>query len=107
MIKSRNYPMILITMFILTLLSSCAPLESYRTGDELSKANRWEEAIPFFEQAVKEDPNKQEYIDGLNLAKREAAKVRYEKARQVLASAPEGNLSVQKQVPVLPSHNAP
>ena len=98
MIKSRNYPMILITMFILTLLSSCAPLESYRTGDELSKANRWEEAIPFFEQAVKEDPNKQEYIDGLNLAKREAAKVRYEKARQVLASAPEGNLSVLEQV---------
>ncbi|RJP57061.1 MAG: hypothetical protein C4549_05725 [Deltaproteobacteria bacterium] len=98
MIKPRNYPMILIALFVLILLSSCAPLESYRTGDELSKANRWEEAIPFFEQAVKEDPNKQEYIDGLNRAKREAAKVRYEKARQVLASAPEANLSVLEQV---------
>lgn len=98
MIKPRNCRMVLIAMFILILLSGCALTESYKTGQELSQANRWEEAIPFFEQAVKEDPNKQEYRDGLNRAKREAAKVHYEKARQVLASAPEVNLSVLEQV---------
>lgn len=98
MIKPRNYPTILIALFVLILVSACALTESYKTGQELSQAKRWEEAIPFFEQALKEDPDKQEYRDGLNRAKREAANVRYEKARQVLASAPEGNLSVLEQV---------
>lgn len=98
MIKPRNYPMILIALFILILVSACALTESYKTGQELSQTNRWEEAIPFFEQALKEDPNKQEYKDGLNRAKREAAKVRYEKARKILASAPEENLPVLEQV---------
>ncbi|MBI4620120.1 MAG: tetratricopeptide repeat protein [Desulfobacterales bacterium] len=98
MIKPRNYPMILIALFILILVSACVVSESYKTGQGLIQANRWEEAIGFFEQAVKEDPNKQEYRDELNRAKREAAKVRYEKARQVLASAPEANLHVLEQV---------
>jgi tetratricopeptide (TPR) repeat protein len=58
MIKSRNYPMILIALFVLILVSACALTESYKTGQELSQAKRWEEAIPFFEQALKEDPDK-------------------------------------------------
>ncbi|MDI6777101.1 MAG: CsgG/HfaB family protein [Syntrophales bacterium] len=98
MIELKNCRVILIGLFILIFLSGCAVSESYKTGIELSQANRWDEAIGFFEQALGESPNNQEYRDALSRAKREAAKVHYEKAKQAFASTPLQNMPALEQV---------
>jgi len=71
------------------MLVACAVSESYKTGMELTKDNRWEDAIGYFEVAIKEDPGNQDYLQALKKAKQEAAKRRYERARQQLSSAPD------------------
>lgn len=73
-------------MATLILIAGCAVSESYRTGLELTKENRWEDAIGWFERAVKEEPGNQEYQSALQKAKQEAAKRRYEHARAQLIS---------------------
>lgn len=73
-------------VYALVILSGCAVSESYKTGLELTKDNRWEDAIAWFERAVKEEPGNQEYISSLQKAKQEAAKRRYEQAQKQLAA---------------------
>ncbi len=68
-------------------LAACAVNESYKQGQEFVKDNRWEEAIAYFEKAVKDEPEKQEFKDALTRAKQDAAKARLTKARQALTSA--------------------
>jgi tetratricopeptide (TPR) repeat protein len=84
-------------LFVLILIAGCAVSESYKTGQDLSKENRWDEAIGWFDKAVKESPDNQEYKDALLKAKEEAAKLHYEKAKSALAQAPE-NVPVLEQI---------
>ncbi|HOL59044.1 MAG TPA: tetratricopeptide repeat protein [Syntrophales bacterium] len=76
-------------IFALVFLAGCAVSESYKTGLELTKDNRWEDAIAWFERAMKEEPGNQEYIAAWQKAKQEAAKRRYEQAKSQLASSSE------------------
>jgi tetratricopeptide (TPR) repeat protein len=96
--KVREYRMFIMGVLILIFLSGCAVSENYRTGQELSKANRWEEAIGYFEKALTENPDSQEYKDALVKAKQEAAKIHYEKARAALAKVPDQNIPALEQV---------
>ena len=96
--KIQKYWMSLIGLLILIFLAGCAVSESYKTGQELSNVNRWEEAIGYFETALKESPNKQEYKDALLEAKQKAAKIHYEKAKSALAKAPEQNVPALEQI---------
>jgi tetratricopeptide (TPR) repeat protein len=96
--KIQKYRMSLIGLLILIFLAGCAVSESYKTGQELSNVNRWEEAIGYFETALKESPDKQEYKDALLEAKQKAAKIHYEKAKSALAKAPEQNVPALEQI---------
>jgi len=96
--KVRAYRMFIIGVLILMFLSGCAVNENYRTGQELSKANRWEEAIGYFEKALSENPESKEYKEALVNAKQETAKIHYEKARAALAKAPDQNIPALEQV---------
>ena len=70
----------------LLILVGCAVSEKYKTGLELTKENRWEQAMPFFEEALKENPNSEEYKAMLARSRQEVARIRSEKARQAVAS---------------------
>jgi len=96
--KVRKYRISIMGVLILIFLSGCAVSESYKTGQELSKVNRWEEAIGWFEKALNENPDSQEYKDALLKAKQEAAKIHYEKAKAALAKAPDQNIPALEQV---------
>ncbi len=96
--KLRTYRIMLAGMLMLILLFGCATSESFKTGQELSQANRWDDAIVYFEKALNEDPGKQEYKDALLKAKLEAAKVHYEKAKRTLAATPEPDMPALQQI---------
>lgn len=85
--KSKRLYVMIATGIMIIFLAACAVNESYKQGQDLAKDNRWEEAIAYFEKAVKEEPDNQEYKDALVGAKKDAAKARFVKARQALSSA--------------------
>jgi len=68
--------------------------ESFRTAQALSSKDRWEEAISYYEKAAREHPEKTEYRQAWEKAKKEAAKARFEKARKMAEAHPEPNISV-------------
>lgn len=96
--KVGKYRVSIIGVLILLFLSGCAVSESYKTGMELSNANRWDDAIGYFEKALNEKPDKQEYKDALLKAKQEAAKGHYEKAKAALAKASEQYIPALEQI---------
>jgi tetratricopeptide (TPR) repeat protein len=95
--KRKFYRVILTSLFVLMFLIGCAVSESYKTGQDLSKEGRWDDAIAFFQKAVDEDPNNQEFKDALQKAKRESARIQYEKAKQALGSSPQPTLPALQQ----------
>ncbi len=97
MMNQRKCRMLFTGLIVLILMVGCVVSESYKTGQELSKANRWNEAIGWFDKAVKESPDNQEYKDALLKAKGEAAKLHYERAKTSLAQAPE-NVPALEQI---------
>ena len=97
MMNQRKCRMFLTGLFVLILIAGCAVSESYKTGQDLSKENRWDEAIGWYDKAVKESPDDQVYKDALLKAREEAAKLHYEKAKLALAQAPE-NVPALEQI---------
>ena len=95
--KRKSYRVILTSLFVLMFLIGCAVSESYKMGQDLSKEGRWDDAIAFFQKAVDEDPNNQEFKDALQKAKRESARIQYEKAKQALESSPQPTLPALQQ----------
>ena len=95
--KRKSYRVILTSLFVLMFLFGCAVSESYKMGRDLSKEGRWDDAIVFFQKAVDEDPNNQEFKDALQRAKRASARIQYEKAKQALGSSPQPNLPALQQ----------
>jgi tetratricopeptide (TPR) repeat protein len=95
--KRKSYRLILTSLFVLVFLIGCAVSESYKMGQDLSKEGRWDDAIVFFQKAVDEDPNNQEFKDALQKAKRESARIQFEKAKQALGSSPQPTLPALQQ----------
>jgi tetratricopeptide (TPR) repeat protein len=90
--KQRNFRIILVGISILILLAGCAVSENYKMGQDLVGQNRWDEAMGYFESALKEDPANAEYREALLKARQQAAKLRLVKAKQALNAAPDKNL---------------
>jgi tetratricopeptide (TPR) repeat protein len=88
----------IIVVLSVVLLIGCVVSKNYETGQEMANAKRWEEAITFFEKALSEEPGNQEYSDALNKAKRESARIIYDKARQSLTQLTEQNLTNIEQI---------
>ncbi len=95
--KRKTYRVILTSLFVLMFLIGCRVSESYKMGQDLSKEGRWDDAIVFLQKAVDEDPNNQEFKDALQRAKRESARIQYEKAKQALGSSPQPTLPALQQ----------
>jgi len=96
--KERNIRIILFGVAVLILLYGCAVSENYKTGQDLVNQNRWDEAIGYFETAVKEDPANTEFKSSLLQARQQAAKIHLEKAKQALNAAPSRNLRALEPV---------
>jgi tetratricopeptide (TPR) repeat protein len=73
----------------LFLLVGCVANENYKTGLELSKNNRWDDASAYFEKAVQEAPENMEFKDALLKAKRASAKSRLDKVKESLGAEKE------------------
>jgi len=94
--KSVGFFILSLTLFF--LFACVAGKESFNTGQQLSNAQRWEEAIPFYEKAVKENPKNTEYRLALKRSKQEAAKAPYQKARSLLAANPQPNIPILDKI---------
>jgi len=82
---------------ILFFLAACVGTnESFKQGQDFTKANRWEEAVIYFQKAVSEEPDNQEYKDELVRAKQQAARARLVKAKQAYASAGQNFQTLEK-----------
>jgi tetratricopeptide (TPR) repeat protein len=90
--KQRNVRNVLVGMSILMLLYGCTVSENYTMGKDLVGQNRWDEAIGYFESAIKEDPANAEFKEALRGAKQQAAMQHLEKAKQALNAVPDKNL---------------
>jgi len=88
----------LVHLFILMFFVGCAGTESFKIAEDLSKSKRWDEAIVYFEKAVNENPESQEYKQALENAKQESAKTHYEKAKQTLSAQTDPNMTALEQV---------
>jgi tetratricopeptide (TPR) repeat protein len=94
----RKNLMILIGLCLLAFIVACGTSEVYRIGQDMMKQNRPDEAIGYFEQALKEDQENQEYKAALLRAKQEAAKLHYEKAKKAFSEASDPTLPVLEQM---------
>ena len=90
--KKRDFRIFLVGIAVLSLICGCVVSENYKMGQDLVNQNRWDEAIGYFETAVKEDPANTEFKSSLLEARQQAAKIHLEKAKQALRSAPARNL---------------
>ncbi len=90
--EKHNFRILLVGIAILILIYGCGVSENYKMGQDLMNQNRWDEAIGYFETAVKEDPANTEYKSSLLNARQQAAKIHLEKAKRALSNAPARNL---------------
>ena len=95
--KRSSYRVILTSLLVLMFLLGCAVNDSYKMGQDLSKEKRWDDAIVYLKKALEEEPNNPEFKEALQRAKQGSALVHYEKAKQILGTLPEPNLSTLQQ----------
>ncbi len=95
--KSRITHVIATSAVILFFLAACVGTnESFKQGQDFTKANRWEEAIIYFQKAVSEEPDNQEFKDELLRAKQQAAQARLAKTKQAYASAGQNLMTLER-----------
>jgi len=96
--KTTKVSRFALAVLMLIVLFACAPSEVYKIGQDMMAQNRPDDAIGYFEQALREEPDNKEYQDSLLQAKEAAAKGHYTKARRLLGSTPEVTFATLEQV---------
>lgn len=82
----------LLVLLAIVVLSGCAAgKESFDLAQALYEKGRWEEAIAFYEKALRQDPQNKSYLNALKKAKAKAAEVHFRKAKEALRTIPEPN----------------
>lgn len=76
-------------MALVFLLGCAAGQESFKMGQQLHGQGRLDEAITFYEKALKENPKNKEYSQALTKAKRDLALIHYGKCRELLEAIPD------------------
>jgi tetratricopeptide (TPR) repeat protein len=85
------------SIIILFFLVSCVGVnESFKQGQDFANQNRWEEAVQYFQKAVSEEPDNQQYKNALAGAKHQVARGRLARAKQSYASAGENFVSLER-----------
>jgi len=85
-------------LWCLFILGCAAGRESYRTAQDLSEEGRWDEAVVFYERALKEDPENKTYYQALIKAKKELALVHYKRSKESLAANPDPSFSELNEI---------
>ena len=89
MMKTMIRPAAAILSF--TLLSSCASYNAYQQAQEAETLKDWDQAIVQYEKALEIDPGNTRYKLSMQRARREAARVHFEKGKSLRAAAATAN----------------
>ena len=88
---------VILASFVMICFIACATTnDNYKQGQEFVKDSRWEDAVVYFENALKEDPENQVIKDALSNARKEAAKTRITKVKAALAAAEQNIPAMEK-----------
>src|SRR5688500_6178360 len=74
-------------IFTLTLLSSCASFNAFQKARDAEMLKDWDQAIVYYEKALEIDPGNTRYKLSMQRARRESARVHFEKAKSLRAAA--------------------
>ena len=77
-----------ISCFVALALGCVAGQESYKMGQELSGQGRLDDAIVFYEKAVRENPKNKDYAQALAQARQDLALVHYRRCKELLEAHP-------------------
>jgi tetratricopeptide (TPR) repeat protein len=95
--KSGKTSIAITSMIILFILAACVGVnESFKQGQNFVQDNRWEEAVIYFEKAVNEEPDNQEYKNALARARQQVVGARLSKAKQSYASVGENFAALER-----------
>ena len=82
---------------VLLMFAACVGTnESLKQGQEFASQNRWDEAMIYFQKAVSEEPDNQEFKNELARAKQEVAKSRLARAKQSYAAAGQNFMALER-----------
>jgi tetratricopeptide (TPR) repeat protein len=98
MVRIKRNITAVLGFLVFIVIFGCAGMESYKVGEQLSKSNRWDEAIVYYEKAVQQNPANKKYQQKLSQARHEAANVHYKRARQQFSSLSDLNLLFLDQI---------
>ena len=91
--------MILIGLWMVAIVVACGTTsEVYKDGQNMMKQNRPDDAVGYFQQALKEDPDNPEYKGALRQAQQEAAKVHYKKAEKAFKETPDPTIPTLEEM---------
>ncbi len=94
--KKRLFLAVLISLAF--LLGCVAGQESFKMGQDLNKKGRLDDAIVFYEKALKENPSNKEYLQALTKAKQDLAMIHYRKSKESLAAKPDPSFPELSQI---------
>lgn len=95
--KSRRICFSILVMFF-AVLCACAVSESFKIGQDMARDKRWDEAIAYYEKALKESSDNSQYKEALVLAKQESAKLHYDKAKKAMEKMPQQDLPALERI---------
>jgi tetratricopeptide (TPR) repeat protein len=95
--KSRKAYMTIASAVVLLMFAACVGTnESLKQGQEFASQNRWDEAMIYFQKAVSEEPDNQEFKNELARARQEVAKSRLARAKQSYAAAGQNFMALER-----------
>jgi len=94
----RTHTRILLFLAVLVLLAGCATSENYKMGQDLMGQNRPEEAVGYFEAALKESPGRSEYEVALLQARQQGAASRLERIRKAYGALGEPDATALERI---------
>ncbi len=95
--KSTKAYMAIASAVVLLFMAACVGTnESLKQGREFASQNRWDEAMIYFQKAVSEEPDNQEFKNELDRAKQEVAKGRLARAKQSYAAAGQNFMALER-----------
>lgn len=95
--KSPKACIAVLTLAVLLLIAACVSTnENLKLGQDLAKDNRFEEAVIYFQKAVSEEPDNQQFKDELAQAKRQAAQARLVRSKQSYAAAGQDLMALER-----------
>lgn len=95
----KNKRLLLAVFLSCIFIVGCAAgRESFKTAQDLSKEGRWDDAIIFYEKALREDPKSKKYLQALREAEQQMAMIHYQRGRESLSANPDPSFPELTQI---------